>query len=63
MYWVQESWICVLIIGGEYSLANSFIMIQNRLIRYQSMKLMSRSGLICLIMIDVDLVLTYSVVF
>jgi hypothetical protein len=33
------------------------------LICYQSMKLMSRSGLICPIMIDADLVLTYSVVF
>jgi hypothetical protein len=33
------------------------------LIYYQSMKLMSLSGLICLIMIDADLVLTYSVTF
>jgi hypothetical protein len=63
MYWVQESRIRVLIVGGGYSLSNSFIMMYNRLICYQSMKLMSRSELICLIIIDVDLVLTYSVMF
>jgi hypothetical protein len=63
MYRVHESWIRVLIVGGGDSLANSFIMMQNRLICYQSMNLMSRSGLICPIIIDADLVLTYSVMF
>jgi hypothetical protein len=61
MYRVQKSRIHVLIVGGGYALANSFIMMLNRLICYQSMKLMSRSGLICPIIIDVDRVLTYSV--
>jgi hypothetical protein len=63
MYRVQESQIRVLIIGGGYSLANSFIMMYNRLICYQLIKHMIRSGLICPITIDIDLVLTYSIVF
>jgi hypothetical protein len=62
MYRVQEYWIHILIVSGGYSLANSFIMMFNRLICYQSMKLMSRSGLTCPIIIDVDIMLTYSVV-
>jgi riboflavin biosynthesis pyrimidine reductase len=63
MYRMQESQIRALIVGGGYSLANSFIMMYNQLIYYQSMKLMSRSGLICPIIIDADLMLTYSIMF
>jgi riboflavin biosynthesis pyrimidine reductase len=60
MYLTQESQIRVLIIGGGYSLANSFIMMYNRLICYQSMKLMSRSGRICSIIINANLILIYT---
>jgi hypothetical protein len=60
---VRKSWIRVLIMDGRSSPVNSFIMIWSQLIRCQPMKLMSRSGLTCPIMIDDDLVLIYSPAF
>jgi hypothetical protein len=60
---VQKFWIRVLIVGGRSSLVKSSIMMWSRLIYYQPIKLMSRSGPTCLILIDDDLMLICSLMF